>query len=466
MTGGACGVPLGERARELALDAGHALTVGDRLAGVLEHEVGVEAAAVGSRRDARVLDAEALLVEGRGRARKAVAAAVRVHQHDGRAAAARVFGDRDERARVAGSRARDARRVPGDLGGGVAQEVRVGERGPDALAVRRGDARGRELLARERLRLGDELVAVERRLEPAPQRLLDAFVQLVEQRRLPAVPELRVGPAHVGDGQHVEVIEPRLVADRAREGIHDLRVGDVLLLRGDRQLQVMAHQPGDQPRVVARQALLEAERLRVHGAEVGMVAAAALGDVVEDRGEVGELRLRQRAEDLRELRELVVVALEREPAQVADDEQRVRVDGVGVEQVVLHAADDAAESRDVAAEHAVEVHAPELVRDAGGRAQDLEEQAMVARVLAELLVDQPQARGDEADGARAHAKQARVLLQHEEQLEQRRRMAREDVVGNGLEALVALLEMPAERAARGRRGRRRSPRGTAAAAAR
>ena len=68
----------------------------------------------------------------------------------------------------------------------------------------------------------------------------------------------------------------------------------------------------------------------------------------------------------------------------------VRVDRVGMEQVVLHAADDAAEGRDVAAQHAIEVHAPQLVRHAGGRAQEVEEQPVIARVLAELLVDQPQ----------------------------------------------------------------------------
>jgi len=37
----------------------------------------------------------------------------------------------------------------------------------------------------------------------------------------------------------------------------------------------------------------------------------------------------------------VIVARDREPTQVAHDEQRVSVDGVGVEEVVLHAADDA-----------------------------------------------------------------------------------------------------------------------------
>ena len=89
----------------------------------------------------------------------------------------------------------------------------------------------------------------------------------------------------------------------------------------------------------------------------------------------------------------MVVLRHREAAQVAHHEERVRVDRVGVEEVVLHAPDDAAEGRDVAAEHAVEVHAPELVRDAERRAQDVEEQPVMARVLAELLVDEPQVRG-------------------------------------------------------------------------
>jgi hypothetical protein len=46
----------------------------------------------------------------------------------------------------------------------------------------------------------------------------------VEQRRLPGVPELGVRAAHVGDGEHVEVVEVRLVADRARELLDHLGV--------------------------------------------------------------------------------------------------------------------------------------------------------------------------------------------------------------------------------------------------
>ena len=60
---------------------------------VLEHQVVVEAAAVGGRRDPCVLDAETLLVECRRRARKAVAPPARIDQYSRRAAAARVLVD-------------------------------------------------------------------------------------------------------------------------------------------------------------------------------------------------------------------------------------------------------------------------------------------------------------------------------------------------------------------------------------
>ena len=53
-----------------------------------------------------------------------------------------------------------------------------------------------------------------------------------------------------------------------------------------------------------------------------------------------------------------------EAAQIADHHQDVLVDGVDVEQVVLHLADDAAEHRQIAAQDAVLVHPPQLVRDA------------------------------------------------------------------------------------------------------
>ena len=116
-------------------------------------------------------DVEAQLVEDGGGARETVLAPRRVDEHDRRAAAARVLGDGDERARVAGLARGEHGRVPGDLRGGVPQEVGVGEASPRRARPRSAATPRRdELLARERLRLGDQLLLVERRLEAAAQR--------------------------------------------------------------------------------------------------------------------------------------------------------------------------------------------------------------------------------------------------------------------------------------------------------
>ena len=66
----------------------------------------------------------------------------------------------------------------------------------------------------------------------------------------------------------------------------------------------------------------------------------------------------------------------REAPQVAQHHQDVLVDGVDVEQIVLHLADDAAELGQVAAEDAVLVHAAELVHDAARLLQDVQKQQL------------------------------------------------------------------------------------------
>ena len=134
-----------------------------------------------------------------------------------------------------------------------------------------------------------------------------------------------------------------------------------------------------------------------------MVAAAAFGDVVEQAREIRNLGLLEPLHDDAAGRKLVVETRQREAPQVLDDEQRMRVDRVGVEQIVLHPADDAAERRNVEPEHAVGVHALQRARDALRCAQDVEEQPVVARVLAKLLVDEPQVLLDERDRARVDA---------------------------------------------------------------
>ena len=116
---------------------------------------------------------------------------------------------------------------------------------------------------------------------------------------------------------------------------------------------MIADQPSDEARLVAAEPLLQAKRFRIDGAEFGVVAAAALGDVVEERREVSELLARQGLHDLAQGRQFVVEFWNRQAPQIAHHEQRVRIHRVGMEQVVLHAPDDPAEGGNIAAEHPV-----------------------------------------------------------------------------------------------------------------
>ncbi len=111
-----------------------------------------------------------------------------------------------------------------------------------------------------------------------------------------------------------------------------------------------------------------------------------------------------------------------------------------MEQVVLHAPDDAAESRNVAAEYAVQVHAAQLVRDADGGAEDFHEQPMVPRILPEFFVDERDVGADQADGFGAHSAQFGMLLQQHEQFEQRRREPRKHLRVRDLEVVAADLK--------------------------
>ena len=203
---------------------------------------------------------------------------------------------------------------------------------------------------------------------------------------------------------------------------------------------MIAHEPRDEPRLVAPEALLQAEGLGVDRAELGVIPAPALRDVVEQRGEIGELLARQGLHDLAQHRKFVVVLRHGQPPQVAHHEEGMSVHGVGVEQVVLHAPDHAPERRNVAAENAVQVHAPQLVRDSDRGAENLHEQPVMARILAEFLVDQGNVRADQTDGLGTHAAQLRVLLQKHEQLQQRGRIAGEHLGMGDLEIVVTDLE--------------------------
>ena len=82
-----------------------------------------------------------------------------------------------------------------------------------------------------------------------------------------------------------------------------------------------------------------------------------------------------------------------------------------MEQVVLHAPDDAAERRNIKSQDAIQVHAPEFVGYALGSAQDGQKQAVISRVLPEFLVNQMQIALDQAHRIGTDTTNVRVLLQ-------------------------------------------------------
>ena len=123
----------------------------------------------------------------------------------------------------------------------------------------------------------------------------------------------------------------------------DVRIADVLFLRGGRQCKVVADQPRDGARLVPAHAVFEAEGFGIDRPEFRMIAAATFGDIMEQAGQVRDFRFLQRLHDPAAVREFVIEPGQCESPQVTDHEQGVFVHGVGVEQVVLHPADDTAE---------------------------------------------------------------------------------------------------------------------------
>src|SRR3546814_8117386 len=89
---------------------------------------------------------------------------------------------------------------------------------------------------------GNPCLGVERMLQPAPQRHARGGVQVGQQPVLPRVPKLRRGPGDVGAGEQVEQVQALAVGDARSEAMDDLRIADVLFLRGHRHQQVRSEE--------------------------------------------------------------------------------------------------------------------------------------------------------------------------------------------------------------------------------
>ena len=203
---------------------------------------------------------------------------------------------------------------------------------------------------------------------------------------------------------------------------------------------MLADEPRDEVGILRGQRVLLAEALRIAGAEHRMVAAASLGDVVEQAGQVEHFLAVEVGHEPRAQRIFVCVLRLGEAAQVADHHQDVLVDRVHVEQVVLHLADDRAERRQVLAENSIQVHSPQLVGEPARLAKELDEARTVCRVVPELRVDAMPIAPQRAQRAGRHAAQLRMSLQHHECVEHRPGIGREQRLVSNIEQLVHALE--------------------------
>ena len=119
-----------------------------------------------------------------------------------------------------------------------------------------------------------------------------------------------------------------------------------------------------------------------------MVAATALANVMKQRRQIQQPGLVPAAGQLRAQRVFVRMLGHEKAAHIAQHHQRVLIDCVNVEQVVLHLPDDAAKRPQITPQHRGRIHQAERVGLAVWLLQDLHEGVAVDRVLAEGVVHQ------------------------------------------------------------------------------
>ena len=193
----------------------------------------------------------------------------------------------DDRQRRVDSASEKAR-MPGDLVGVVASEVADVERLPQGVFQALGYRMQMQKAARRLFAAGDLGSLIRLGAAQCAQR---QAIQILEQLALPCVPDLRAGASNVGDGEQVQGSQPALGANERRERFDHLRLRQVLFLGHPRQLQMRHDEELDQRRIVVLDRMASAESTHLDGAELGVVAAAAFGHVVEQCGDIEDPRL-------------------------------------------------------------------------------------------------------------------------------------------------------------------------------
>ena len=146
-----------------------------------------------------------------------------------------------------------------------------------------------------------------------------------------------------------------------------------------------------------------------------MVAVAAFGDVVEQGGQIQQVRLREIVHQRGGKRQFVAVLFHGQTAHVAQHGKDVVIDRVNVEQIVLQQADDFVPVRQVFRQQAVQIQKAHDVGQAFARFEKLQKQGAVPCVAVKRAVCLACRRPPRAQGFRSDAVHVGMPLPHLQQ---------------------------------------------------
>ena len=177
--------------------------------------------------------------------------------------------------------------------------------------------------------------------QAAGQHLGDARIKFAQQGRLPAVPHLGGHGPHIRHRQHQQQAQPFGRLDGVGQIQDRLGIVDVAFERRGAQQQMVQHQPRDGLGFLRGHPKRRPHRQRQFGPQFGVVATAALADVVHQHRQVQRPArlhlLDQIGRDRRDLRQFPAL----HHVQDTDRFDRVLIDGEDMVGVELHLPDDA-----------------------------------------------------------------------------------------------------------------------------
>ena len=178
-----------------------------------------------------------------------------------------------------------------------------------------------------------------------PQHFFGRIIQFAQQLRFPAVPHAGADGADIDHGQDQQQAQPFRAGNGFSKIQDGLEIGKVTLEGGAAHQQVMFHQPGHGFGLFLAQPQPRAQAPRDIGAQQAVIAAAPLGDIVQQHRNMQNAPVDQLVDDGARQAVIGFQLTALDPGKQADGADRVFVHRVMVVHVILHLRDNTAEIR-------------------------------------------------------------------------------------------------------------------------